>query len=222
MERLLLIPVIVVGVCLDWGLAPPSSHQTVAQPLVPEQTEKARIAQASPTPVVAAAPRPHAEPSMTTPVKRRYKTTATTAQPQSEMTPLASDSPSPSPSSADARPVLLHEVELPEPPEGEAWPFFITLFNPTLNADSHPLQSVAALNQIEQKALTDAVELFVKEVTPPEATEPSLDQPTETTPKKVWLTARHRAEEHLRLTLGHTAFNHLSRLQMDSLTGIAE
>ncbi len=132
------------------------------------------------------------------------------------------------------------ETDLPEPPTGMSWPFYVKLFNPEIMPEVSPPVSWEAFTPQEQTQVLAAIQIFLKNCVPPENA-PSA-QPTETpmlandepgqqvagpgpeaTPKNTseenprthaayWRSAKASADEYLRRTLGHQAFNRLSRL----------
>jgi hypothetical protein len=119
-------------------------------------------------------------------------------------------SPSDVVSPVEPRPIF-HRVEheLPEPPVGREWPFFITIYNAALSVAT-PVATPEKLTAKEEKAIVEAVKIFEAELTPlePDAT---VEPPSEVEVRKIWVTAEMRAQEYLRRTLGYGAYNALSR-----------
>jgi hypothetical protein len=118
-----------------------------------------------------------------------------------------------------ARP--LRELDLPIPPAGQTWPFYVAFYNPSINEERVPHKTLPELTAEEKKAVDDAAITFAEELNKPlEAEAAPTDSGEQIDPaqqereaRKRWMKAMMRADAQLRLVMGYERYNELGRMR---------
>jgi hypothetical protein len=103
---------------------------------------------------------------------------------------------------AEVQEMPLSTREMPNPPEGQEWPFFVAIFNPELNllGSAQLRHSWSELSKLEKLALAEAARRFSARVDSAAADE--LPQ--------TWARANQQAQNYLLSSLGYEAYHRLS------------